>query len=258
MSDDDQGGGEDRESVAAAHPVGDWRSDPEGRHELRYFVHDQPTDLVSDSGLESVDEHAEWRPDPTGRHEFRYFVRGEATHAVSDGGVQSTDPPSAQPPRSPLGKSRRTLVTMAAVCAAVLVVAVVVVVVVIRSGSSEETIQEYGDRVQPVYDEMNDSLNDLQAEGQTAADSGDLYEYGRACDRVHDANEAVEETLPTPDDDLTTDIESAVYAFDRSTHYCTMAIESVDSELFDESFRYVEQGFGHWQDATERLQELNQ
>lgn len=47
---------------ADRHPAGGpavvdtgWRSDPAGRHEGRYFVVGQPTDLVRDGGLEALD-----------------------------------------------------------------------------------------------------------------------------------------------------------------------------------------------------------
>ena len=33
-----------------------------------------------------------WRPDPTGRHEGRYFVGGQPTDLVRDGGVETLDP----------------------------------------------------------------------------------------------------------------------------------------------------------------------
>lgn len=33
-----------------------------------------------------------WRPDPTGRHEGRYFVGGEPTDLIRDGGVEAVDP----------------------------------------------------------------------------------------------------------------------------------------------------------------------
>ena len=95
------------------HAEGAWLPDPTGAHQYRYHVHGQPTDFVSDSGVESIDQHAEWRADPAGRHQYRYFVRGQATQAVSDNGVQSTDPvpvtapqPAGTPP-SPGGGGPR-------------------------------------------------------------------------------------------------------------------------------------------------------
>lgn len=33
-----------------------------------------------------------WRPDPTGRHEGRYFVGGQPTDVIRDGGVEALDP----------------------------------------------------------------------------------------------------------------------------------------------------------------------
>lgn len=101
-----------------AHPAGQWMADPDGRHEFRYFVHGQPTDLVSDAGHESLDEHGEWRPDPTGRHELRYFVQGQPTLAVSNDGVQAVD-------ATDVPRRRWRLVT--ALAAVIVVLAVVLV-----------------------------------------------------------------------------------------------------------------------------------
>lgn len=93
-----ESGGDGDEATGAGHPTGEWRPDPDGVHEFRYFVRDEPTGLVSDSGEESLDDHGEWVPDPTGRHEFRYFVSGKPTSAVSDHGVHTVDEPPAPPP----------------------------------------------------------------------------------------------------------------------------------------------------------------
>lgn len=54
-----------------------------------------------------------WRPDPTGRHEGRYFVGGQPTDLIRDGGVEALDPfgkhPLGTPPSasSALGSRRR-------------------------------------------------------------------------------------------------------------------------------------------------------
>lgn len=83
-------------------PTVGWRGDPDGRHEYRYFVGDQATDLVSDHGAESIDEHGEWRPDPMGAHQQRYFVGGEPTFTVRDAEVTTTDRPSVPLTRQPV------------------------------------------------------------------------------------------------------------------------------------------------------------
>lgn len=38
------------------------------------------------------DGQSGWQPDPTGRHEGRYFVGGQPTDLIRDGGVESVDP----------------------------------------------------------------------------------------------------------------------------------------------------------------------
>lgn len=91
----------DTGGAPAGHAEGEWVVDPSGRHQYRYLVHGQETDWVSDSGVESLDDHAEWVPDPLGRHQWRYVVRGQPTAAVSDGGVASTDPLGAAPGPAP-------------------------------------------------------------------------------------------------------------------------------------------------------------
>lgn len=93
-----ESGGDGGHAAGTNHPEGEWRPDPDGLHEFRYFVHGEPTGLVSDSGEESLDDHGEWVPDPTGRHEFRYFVSGKPTSAVSDHGVHTVDRPPSPPP----------------------------------------------------------------------------------------------------------------------------------------------------------------
>jgi hypothetical protein len=45
-----------------------------------------PTGVVAGS---AIDEG--WRPDPTGRHEGRYFVHGQPTDLIRDGGVEGLD-----------------------------------------------------------------------------------------------------------------------------------------------------------------------
>ncbi|WP_395307536.1 DUF732 domain-containing protein [Mycobacterium sp. AMU20-3851] len=75
-----------------------------------------------------------WRPDPTGRHEGRYFVSGQATDLARDGDVEVLDPVgkvqmegavAQSGSSSPKAKRRHRRRKWAAVSAAVLVVAVV-------------------------------------------------------------------------------------------------------------------------------------
>jgi hypothetical protein len=103
---------------AAAGPAGEWRADPAGRHEFRYFVGDTPSDLVSDQEAESLDEYGEWRADPVGRHEARYFVAGEPTLRVSDAGIATVEKAATAASRRP-----RALWIAVAVAAVAMVVA---------------------------------------------------------------------------------------------------------------------------------------
>ena len=75
-----------------------------------------------------------WRPDPTGRHEGRYYVGGQPTDLTRDGGVETLDPTgkaqlegavaeSYSAVTHPGSRSRGTI--WAAVAASVLVIAVV-------------------------------------------------------------------------------------------------------------------------------------
>ena len=47
-------------------------------------------------GDASVGAGAGWHPDPTGRHEGRYFVGGQPTDLIRDGGVEALDPMGKQ------------------------------------------------------------------------------------------------------------------------------------------------------------------
>lgn len=118
--------------MPSGHADGEWVPDPSGRHEYRYVVHGQETDWVSDSGVESLDDHAEWRPDPTGRHQYRYFVRGQPTPAVSDNGVQGTDAPMA-----PVGGRKMPLWPFLAGGAVVALVLIVVAAVFVARNDDE-------------------------------------------------------------------------------------------------------------------------
>lgn len=120
------------------HAEGEWVVDPSGRHQYRYVVHGQETDWVSDSGVESLDDHAEWVPDPLGRHQWRYVVRGELTPAVSDGGVASTDPLGAAPgPVVPGPPARRSVPVWPFVLAGAAVLLLVVIVAVVLASRDD-------------------------------------------------------------------------------------------------------------------------
>lgn len=127
-------GGQTGTDEPGGHAEGEWLPDATGGHQYRYFVHGQPTDFVSDSGVAAMDQHAEWRPDPAGRHQHRYFVRGQPTQAVSDNGVQSTDTLPLPAPLSgtpPLASAGRKLVVGSALIAGLAVLALVVVFAVV-------------------------------------------------------------------------------------------------------------------------------
>lgn len=122
--------------------------------------------------------------------------------------------------------------------------------------TATESIADYGQRVQPVYDEMNAALTAVQTAGQTASNASGLADYAAACRRVQDAADAVDGALPTPDDELTSDISSAVNDLDRGSQLCQTAVETVDRDMSNEAVQYLQQGMGHWQDAVARLQTL--
>ena len=47
---------------------------------------------ASTSTANSASTDTGWRPDPTGRHEGRYFVGGQPTDLIRDGGMEAVDP----------------------------------------------------------------------------------------------------------------------------------------------------------------------
>jgi hypothetical protein len=77
---------------------GEWRPDPSGRHDLRYW--DRVTSwtaYVSDGGITDSDPvltppSAGWYPDPALRREERYWSGGRWTEDVRDAGVDGKDP----------------------------------------------------------------------------------------------------------------------------------------------------------------------
>lgn len=135
----------DAGAAPTGHAEGEWVVDPSGRHQYRYVVHGQQTEWVSDSGVESLDDHAEWVPDPTGRHQYRYVVRGQPTAAVSDAGVTATDPlgagPGAPPPTMPptVPPARGRVPAWPFVLAGAVLLLVAVAVAVIVAGGDDGT-----------------------------------------------------------------------------------------------------------------------
>ncbi|MGZ8706049.1 MAG: DUF2510 domain-containing protein [Gaiellaceae bacterium] len=85
--------------TAAAVTGGEWRPDPSGRHEYRYWDGATWSDSVADHGEPSIDPMApaaaavgEWRVDPSGRHEYRFWNGSEWLENVSDHGQSAIDP----------------------------------------------------------------------------------------------------------------------------------------------------------------------
>jgi len=87
---------------------GEWRPDPSGRYEFRYWDGTKWTERVAGSPppvqepsrgtVSVVAERAvaptvqgEWRPDPSGHHQFRYWDGTRWTGYVSDQGQQATE-----------------------------------------------------------------------------------------------------------------------------------------------------------------------
>ena len=93
-------------TAVPAASVAEWRPDPSGRHEFRYWNGSGWSDNVADHGAQSVDPMTpataalgEWRADPSGRHEYRFWDGSAWSENVSDHGESAIDPLTAPEPQ---------------------------------------------------------------------------------------------------------------------------------------------------------------
>ena len=77
-------------------------------------------------------------------------------------------------------------------------------------------VREWYDAVQPYFAELDDAGQSMVA----AARNEDLTDFGIACQQLHDAAANIQDHMPTPDPDLTMQVQGAISDFDAASHFC--------------------------------------
>jgi hypothetical protein len=91
-------------------------------------------------------------------------------------------------------------------------------------------VREWYDAVQPYFAELDDAGQRMVA----AARSEDLTDFGSACQQLHDAAANIQDHMPTPDPDLTKQVQGAISDFDAASHFCISGTQNLNmGELND-------------------------
>jgi hypothetical protein len=91
-------------------------------------------------------------------------------------------------------------------------------------------VQKWYSGVQPYFSELADAGHNMA----TAAQNEDLTGFGIACQRLHDAAADIQDHMPTPDPDLTKQVQGAISDFNAASHFCMAGSTNLDvGELAD-------------------------
>ena len=81
-------------------------------------------------------------------------------------------------------------------------------------------------QVQRWYTGVQPCISELAVAGHnmaTAARNKDLTGFGIACQQMHDAAGNIQAHMPTPDPDLTRELQGAISDYDAASHFCIAA-----------------------------------
>jgi hypothetical protein len=86
-----------------------------------------------------------------------------------------------------------------------------------------------------------------------AAEAFDLVTMGIACQEQHDAVEQVQQHMPSPDPDLTAQLQKALSDYSTAAAICTTAVENRNFDDFGQATTFVSEANSHMDQASSIL-----
>lgn len=88
--------------------------------------------------------------------------------------------------------------------------------------SPRDALVAWHTETQAPVQELADAMDKIA----NASKVGDLTTMGIACQHAHDATEQLQQHMPSPDPDLTADLQKAISDYNCATQICTTAVEN--------------------------------
>jgi hypothetical protein len=121
------------------------------------------------------------------------------------------------------------------------------------SSSTTATTTSHAQAVRAWTELTNDHMQDLGiAVGKAIgdADSHDYADIAAACHQAHDAADALQGHMPTPDKELTDALQASLSDFDTASHFCIAAVEDKDANEARHAREFLSSSEGHLTTAT--------
>jgi hypothetical protein len=93
----------------------------------------------------------------------------------------------------------------------------------------EALVASYNTAQVPVQD-----LGDVWVKVSEAAKHHNITAMGIFCQQAHDANDELQQHMPSPDPELTAALQTAISDYDAGTHLCTAAVENDNLDYLDQ------------------------
>jgi hypothetical protein len=94
------------------------------------------------------------------------------------------------------------------------------------------------------------ALSVANYEINNAAQTTDMAQLTTACQHLQDAVTGLQKTLPTPNAELTTEIQAAITDFGNAAHGCLAAVPNHDQGAIDQAAQSMTSGGKHMDVAT--------
>jgi hypothetical protein len=121
------------------------------------------------------------------------------------------------------------------------------------SSSTTATTTSHAQAVRAWAELTNTHMEDMGVavgEASQAIASQDYAGLAADCHRAHDATEALESQMPTPDKELTDALQASLSDFHVASHFCIAAVEDKDANEARHAREFLSFADGHLTTAT--------
>jgi hypothetical protein len=121
------------------------------------------------------------------------------------------------------------------------------------SSSTTATTASHAQAVRAWAELTKDHMEDLGiavGEATIAADRQDYAGLAGDCHQGHDAADALQGHMPTPDKELTDALQASLSDFDTASHFCVAAVEDKDANEARHAREFLSFADGHLATAT--------
>jgi hypothetical protein len=112
--------------------------------------------------------------------------------------------------------------------------------------SHRSAVQDWTAKYSPIIRALGMALS----ERRDAVSSEDISHARVACQHLHDADDALQDALPTPDAELTNALQSAVDDYGTSAYFCITGTTNLSMSDLEQASSFVDQATVHMQTAA--------